>query len=532
MASVSIGLLLIEAICLTAWIAEPRSAAPLSDALRTGGAFWLLGHGGRLGLPAGTAALIPLGLSVLFAALAARSGAAVARVRPAGPRRRVLLACAIAVAIPYALLAALVAAACRGGGLHSSIPTASVGALILSAAAAWCGAARELPLAVPSRSRTQAVASGVGAAGALLLGVAALLAGIALLSHLSDAAALARPAKAGAVGGFGLLMLQAALTPNAVIWSASYLLGPGFAVGAGSLVSPTSVHLGELPGLPMLAGLPSSALPWPLYILFLVPPAAGVLGGMVTVRRLPRTPKLPAAALLGAAIAVTIGVLAALFAALSGGSVTKGRLATIGPSPWSVGAMAALEIGIPAIAAAFGLTWHRQRTRGRMVAPPPPLAKRVRGLGPAVVASCAAGARGTGAWFRRLGGRLIYPFGFRARKRAAAVLDLEETTDLTEALADLREPEVVAPEFVAPGVVAPEAGAPDLETTDLTEALAQLREPAPVESQPVESQPVEPAPKVSLVKVDKPSAESTRKRRWIPLPRRPKRKPKVIKLPD
>ena len=524
MASVAIGLLLVEAVCLIAWMAEPRSAAPLSDALRTGGAFWLLGHGGRLGLPAGTAALIPLGLSILFAALAARSGAAVARVRPAGPRRRVLLACAVATAVPYALLAALVAAACKGGGLHPSIPTATVGALILSAAAGWCGAARELPLAVPSRSRMQAVASGVGAAGALLLGVAALLAGIALLSHLSDAAALARPAKAGAVGGFGLLMLQAALTPNAVIWSASYLLGPGFAVGSGSLVSPTGVHLGDLPGLPMLAGLPSSAVPWPLYVLFLVPPAAGMLGGIVVVRRLPRTPKLPAAALLGAAVAVAIGVLAAIFAALSGGSVTAGRLATVGPSPWSVGAIAALEIGIPSIAAAFGLTWHRQRTRGRMVAPAPPLRQRVRNFGPAVAASCAAGAAATGGFFSRLGRRLSHPFGYWSRKRAAKAVDLEETTDLTEALAELREPETETETH------------PETETTDLTDVVAGIQEAGLQEAETEQkSEPAAPtaaSSKVNLIKAESPVAESTRKRRWMPLPRRRKRKPKVIKLPD
>ena len=40
-----------------------------------------------------------------------------------------------------------------------------------------------------------------------------------LLLHLSDVDALARPAQAGAVGGFGLFTLQAALAPNATVWT-------------------------------------------------------------------------------------------------------------------------------------------------------------------------------------------------------------------------------------------------------------------------------------------------------------------------
>jgi hypothetical protein len=41
--------------------------------------------------------------------------------------------------------------------------------------------------------------------------------------------------------------------------------------------------------------------------------------------------------------------------------VTRGRLATIGPSPWQTALFAALEVGVPAIAAALALTWYRER---------------------------------------------------------------------------------------------------------------------------------------------------------------------------
>ncbi|HEX4016937.1 MAG TPA: DUF6350 family protein [Frankiaceae bacterium] len=361
LAAAAAGLLVVEAITMTCWIAETRTSAPLTVVLRTGAAFWLLGNGGRSHLPAGTAALIPLGLSILFFAFATRSGASVARARPAGRRRRTLLICAAAVGIPYALIAALVAALASGGGLRPSVLSALLGALVLAGAAAAVGAARELPMAVPRPSAPRAIASGVTVAAGVVVAFCAVLAAGMVLLHISDVDALARPVQAGAVGGFGLLTLQAALAPNAVVWTASYLMGPGFAVGAGTTVSPGGVHLGDVPALPMLAGLPAGAASWPFYVLFLVPPAAGVLGGVVAVRHMPRTPRLPVALMLGAGIAAAMALIALVAAALSGGPVTRGRLATVGPSAWQTAIAAGLEVGVPAVLATLSLTWYRQR---------------------------------------------------------------------------------------------------------------------------------------------------------------------------
>ena len=53
LAAAAAGLLVVEAITMVCWIAERRTAAPLTVVLRTGAAFWLLGNGGRLHLPAG-----------------------------------------------------------------------------------------------------------------------------------------------------------------------------------------------------------------------------------------------------------------------------------------------------------------------------------------------------------------------------------------------------------------------------------------------------------------------------------------------
>ena len=545
----AVGLLLVEAVCLIAWIAEPRSAAPLSAALRTGAAFWLLGHGGRLALPAGTVALIPLGLSLLFAALLSRAGGAVARVRPSGQRRGALLVCALTVAIPYALITALVAVAARGGGLVPSVWTATLGAFVIAAAAAAVGGARALPARETKPSPLRAVAAAIGVAGALLLAVSAVVAAIALAAHGSDAAALARPAKAGAVGGFGLLVLQAALAPNAVIWSASYVLGPGFAIGAGTLVSPTSVHLGDVPGLPMLAALPAGSAPWPVYALFLVPPAAGVLAGVVLVRRLGGIPKLPTAGLLSAAAALAISVIAGALAALSGGSVTRGRLGTIGPGFLQTAAAAAFEIGLPTIVAALALTWHRQRHRGRMAAPPPSLGERARRFTAAVKSAPAA----AGAALAGLGSRIGRIFGrpFRSRRplpvEPPPAADEQPTVviDLTKHEIDLTKHEP-APESGAESGHGPFDDDDDEPPTEELEIVSAPAPPSKAKSRSglrlrrrksTEAPPDVERPSVSL---EKPSggeapepAPDTKQRRGRPrLPGRLRRKPKVIKLPD
>ena len=53
-----------------------------------------------------------------------------------------------------------------------------------------------------------------------------------------------------------LIGLCVLVTPNATLFSGSYLLGPGFAVGTHTIVTPTAVVLGPLPMFPLLAALP------------------------------------------------------------------------------------------------------------------------------------------------------------------------------------------------------------------------------------------------------------------------------------
>jgi hypothetical protein len=172
-----------------------------------------------------------------------------------------------------------------------------------------------------------------------------------------------------------LLLVQLAYVPNAVIWAVSYMLGPGFAFGAGTVVAPTGSALGSLPSFPLLAALPSGAhggLPPVLTVAVLaLPYVAGVFGGLLMARSAP-SPALEVAPLWGFASGALSGAVTGALAAFAGGPLGDGRLSVVGPSGWEVAVIAALEIGIAAAITA-GLAnwfWMRRSGSGRPAAEP------------------------------------------------------------------------------------------------------------------------------------------------------------------
>ena len=164
--------------------------------------------------------------------------------------------------------------------------------------------------------------------------------------------------------GFGgsVLLLLAGLgyLPNSVIWAISYMLGPGFAFGVGTAVSPSGSALGAVPAFPMLAALPVGAKaafpPWLGFFVLVVPYLAGALAGLVTVRIAP-TPFLEAAPLWGLLTGSLTAVVIGFGAKFSGGPLGAGRLASVGPTGAEVGLVAELEVGVTAALVAGAANW-------------------------------------------------------------------------------------------------------------------------------------------------------------------------------
>lgn len=189
-----------------------------------------------------------------------------------------------------------------------------------------------------------ALRAGLGTV-ATVIAVAALVTAAALLIGYGQVIALYESVQAGVLGGIALTVAQLAFLPTLVLWAAAWLVGPGFAVGAGSTVSPIAVSLGPLPAVPVLGALPAE--PSPLGFLTLLVPVLAAFAAGIAVR-----PRLAAAAAragveggalqlwalgVGALSAIIAGAAMGFLAFVAAGAAGPGRLAVVGPDPMAVG---------------------------------------------------------------------------------------------------------------------------------------------------------------------------------------------------
>jgi Family of unknown function (DUF6350) len=381
-AAAGAGLAALTLLAGIGWIAAPHASvgSGLSGVVRTAIQLWLVGHHVSFELRGtGRVGLLPLGLVLLPGALLWRSGRWVVRTGQVERLRHVGYA-ALALALPYGLLAGALAVASRTA-LSAPSPAQAAGAgFLLALVAGGLGGARALApwgrliALLPDRLRCVVV----GAAGALgvLAATGALLAGISLLDHANGFRLTSDELSPGPVGSALLLLAGLVYLPNAVVWAMAYVIGPGFAFGAGTIVAPAGSVVGPLPLFPMLAGLPTAppgphtGEPGPVSLALLaIPYLAGVFGGLLTVRTAP-SPTIEAAPLWGLAAGAAAGCVTGALAVFSGGPLGTGRLAAIGPSGWQVALVATLEIGIAAAITAGIANWlliRRRRARGGAV---------------------------------------------------------------------------------------------------------------------------------------------------------------------
>jgi hypothetical protein len=370
-----LGLTTLTTITLIGWIAAPRTAlgTGLPGVFRTAVNFWLVSHHAGFSVPHGRVGLLPLGLTVLPGALLFRGGGWITRTGRVRGRYRIgVVHAALALAIPYAALAGLLALAARSSVVAPSAWQALLACFLLAVVAGGLGAARTLVASTTKRSpwvamlmllphRARSVAAGVTGATAVLLASGLLIFVVSLLFHVREMGDIYGVLGPGVVGGILLSVVAIAYLPNAAIWAVSYAVGPGFSVGAGTSVAPSGVFVGMIPAFPPFAALPAPG-PAPLISLLalIVPFAAGVTGGVLTVRTLPSAVG-EAAPLWGFVCGVITGGVVAFLAALSGGPVGGARMAVMGPSAWQTGLMAALEVGVSAAIAAWAANWHLLR---------------------------------------------------------------------------------------------------------------------------------------------------------------------------
>lgn len=185
----------------------------------------------------------------------------------------------------------------------------------------------------------------------LVLACSALLMTTLLVVNFAPVLRLFESLQGGVGGGLILTGGQLLFIPNFVIWAASWLIGPGFAIGVGSSVSPVGTQLGPIPSLPILGILPQGSLAWG-FVGLLVPLLTAFIAAIVIKRKTVwvwgGTFSGGMTLLTMGVSAVTAGIVMALLAWFSSGAAGPGRLIHVGPIPWSVGLIYALEVLVAA----------------------------------------------------------------------------------------------------------------------------------------------------------------------------------------
>lgn len=368
------------------WAVQYDTAVDWAVFWRVAADAWLLGHGAdlrasfapdsalALGLPGGTEAFSVTIAPLAFALLAILLGARTGRRAQESPFRFIGFTVAIATYLALAFLVTLLASSdvASVGALQGTLLPPLVFALGVGIGAVTHSARSGEPDPLGRLARDQldrlpdpapplvlAALRGGALAAAGVVGAAAVLVAVLLVLDYSSIVALYEGLGAEALGGLALTLGQLAFLPNLVVWAASWLIGPGFALGTGSSVAPAGTLLGPLPSIPVLAALPEGDLAFG-FLGLLVPVLAGFAAGWRVRRGL--IDDLDGRSLLrwGAAAAGGIGVVGGLLLGLlawfSAGAAGPGRLVHVGPDPLVVGAVAALEL---AVAAGIGLASGR-----------------------------------------------------------------------------------------------------------------------------------------------------------------------------
>ncbi|MFJ3619057.1 DUF6350 family protein [Streptomyces iakyrus] len=414
-----LGLASFAVLVMLLWISSPYPDSGPGGAMHVAAALWLLAHGAELvrtdtlsGVPAplGLPPLLLLALPVWLLHRAARDATDGGRededddfeddfeedteAVASPPLVSPLIAWAgvvlgyLAVAGPAALYAA-------GGVLRPSWVSTGVGVSLVAVVAAGAGVwsaygrpgrplrrllpAGARPLVLGPDGRPGVAVRAAAAGAAVLLGGGALLVVVSMAGHGAATQGSLLRLTEGWSGRFAVLLLCAALLPNAAVWGAAYALGPGFALGAGHTVGPlASAPAPHLPPFPLLAAVPEAGEGAPVHwAAGAVPVVAALVVGWTVAKGAAseqrggtkpgggtRTAVWSAGRTARAAALASL-LCAAAFAGLasvSGGPIGSAVLSRFGPVWWQVAAATLAWLGLLAIPTAVGVRAWRCRS--------------------------------------------------------------------------------------------------------------------------------------------------------------------------
>jgi hypothetical protein len=367
------GWVLVTGLVVAGWLAaEPGT---LGQALTVGTELWLLANGGGATIGAVSVTLIPWGVTLLVAWLiSSTAGYAARHGSPESPTVTPM----VCIVTTRGYLVPLLAVGLLVGGPMAALRAGTVMLVVVAAAAAWgcCRTRESWPMDTwPAWSR--AVPRAVLAALLLMFagGAAVLATGLAL--NLERMTTLLTALDAGVIGNIALLVGQLAYAPNAIVWAASYAIGPGFTLGNGSIVSPAATELGALPAIPLLTAVPDVGPGGVSHLWWLaLGVAAGAVAATLVVLARP-TARFDETTLVGGLSGVLSGVAFTGVAWLTSGDLGTDLLAGLGPELVPVLVMSTSTMGLSGAICGLVLGLWRRRPRVAKTEQDPPGAERV-----------------------------------------------------------------------------------------------------------------------------------------------------------
>jgi hypothetical protein len=329
--SISVVLLPIAFLSLIAWATAGSTNGNTSDPIRAAIWLWLGAHhlAFQLTISAGAATgwltYLPLG-ALIFPILAIRSGFKRTIERLDNDYQSVALARTLFITL-YTVITAVIALLVTTDGVKPVwylTPLVIIPITTLSVLSAERRKFSSQPIFFASRIL------------AALLGFAFLALGISLLLNFATVKNLTQVLEPGILGGLLLLILNFLYLPNAAVATIGYFAGPGFAIGNGTIISPLSYQVPEIPALPILGALPTGRFPLAL-IAVLIFVIAGVALTSWTLNQRPEV--------LWQTFTLVLIAIAFISWAASGSLMTQ-ALSAVGVSIWKVTLAIGLEMAI------------------------------------------------------------------------------------------------------------------------------------------------------------------------------------------
>lgn len=351
--SVALVLLPCAFLSLLAWATAGSIAGNTLDPMRVAGWLWLASHhipfdlllppGGQVGL----FSYLPLG-ALIFPFMAIRSGFIRAAYQLEDVERgvRSLRLMRSLISIFYTGFAALIAWGTTTNGVKPMIylvplATFPISWLAMSTVRDFTRREPIFPLQLALRFI------------AVITGIASLVLAFSLFVNQATIRDLTVVLQPGWLGGTLLFFIGVLYIPNAIMATLSYLIGPGFALGAGTTFSALTHDISQIPAVPILGALPTDR--YPLILLSALGVCAGgALFYILAMRHNFKT--------FIASFAIILAGMT-LLGLLSGGQLLTKALTPFGVFTWQFALAFALEFLLGAFLAWFS-RWVVTRIRG------------------------------------------------------------------------------------------------------------------------------------------------------------------------